>query len=855
MHDSPDPDAPLPSPDPFPSAAPSSADRTALGPDTRSPGASAGDLATEVSGDGVFPGERATSARSFTACLADIASELPAFSWKTLFLQTSGHLIAGRAVLTGADAMGQDLSTVEAGHFSDLIASEVLSRIRRQAPDSPELRLAHLLTFMRTINSDTIGIAAGAMISLGSLDSPPEDSDAGASDAEGSGSESADAEDSEFEDPEFEVSDPLDTADLTTHLVEDGLLLPALDRTGHYTIPPVLRTILRRLYDATDRHSESRSRRALGATSAEWLRAPAAYHLDGFDEALRQVADAGDWSALTELWSHRGHALMFDHFDSTIEAFSKVPEAQAHKSAVLAEALGDCLQAADIGRQLNLSDPVTVLNKVNFEHAGVPTLSSQMDRIDDGDVTVDDILIMAIASMRRHRVLGQAEQGRETAQSAQELLHGRHNFQTAPSRLCEARFHLELGINTMFIGDIAGSVQLLRRSIIITELATASSPYLLQPANAYSALAHAMLGNGPSSDVHLRHFDELMDRTRFSSPHALSAYTLARMIRAMDALDLEAANEFSMRLDDPALGHHSWIGVALHRSLLGILRGDVGIEDKRLQQIIDTNRSTLPDGGILRDSLRISLVCLHLAQGQTHLAQNVLFDADSESVYIILSRANLHLTIGEYGTAAHLANRVLSQKTLDLHAKASARAVQAASLLGKGDDDEADSAFVDALEYCRITASLVPVALVPKSLRDRLIQRSSAIAQWDLIAPVFADAIPSHAQPGGSYKPSGSHDLGGLHDQRSGERLRHRLLAIGETLRTRADHTLLSPSQRQLLALLDTQSSVSAIAAELSLVEGTVKNKLSNLYASLGVRNRRDALARGYEYGYLPLER
>ena len=122
--------------------------------------------------------------------------------------------------------------------------------------------------------------------------------------------------------------------------------------------------------------------------------------------------------------------------------------------------------------------------------------------------------------------------------------------------------------------------------------------------------------------------------------------------------------------------------------------------------------------------------------------------------------------------------------------------------------------------------------------------RSSSAAEWDLIAPVFASE--SNATDGA---------IGGPGDRGAGERLRQRLLDLGETLRIRAGHTLLSPSQRQLLALLDTQSSVSAIAAELSLVEGTVKNKLSNLYARLGVRNRRDALARGYEYGYLPTER
>ncbi|MDN6604992.1 helix-turn-helix transcriptional regulator, partial [Brevibacterium sp.] len=780
---------------------PSSAEPKALTPDVDS---------ADV---GVFPGGRSPNVHAFASRLAVDTPQLPESSWKELFLQTSGHLLAGEAVLQGAESMGHDLSTVDASRYTDLVSPDVLTQIRHQTPDRPELRLAHLLAFMRDINAATLAMAAKAMPSLGSLTDPSE----------------------------FADSDPLDIADLTAHLVDDGVLLPALDRAGHHTIPPVLAGILRRLHDPKDRHSESRSRRALGAAAAEWLQTPSAYHSDGFDEALRQAADAGCWSALTQLWADWGHALMVDHFDSAIEAFSKIPETQGKKSAVLAEAMGDSLQVSEIRQRLRTDDALTVLSQVDFKHTTVPTLTSQMDQISNGDCTVDDILTMAIAAMRRHRLLGQSDQGLEAASLALEHLNDSRRFQSTPSRLCEARFHLERGITTMLVGDIPASIQLLRRSIIIMELATASSPYLLQPAHAYSALAHAMLGNGPSSDVHLQHVDELMDRTRFSSPHALTADTLARMIRATDTLELDEASEFAARLTDPSMGDHSWIGVALYRALLGIVRGDVGIEDKRLQQAIDTHRSSLPADGILIDNLQLTLVSLHLAHGQTHLAQNVLLHADPASPYIILARAHLHLTIGEYGTAAHLANRVLSHKSLDLHAKASARAIEAASLFGRGDLVDSDSAFVGALEYCRITAGLTPVALIPKALRDQLIQRSSANTAWDLIAPVFGDATGSADE-----------SIGGPSRLSSGERLRQRLLDLGETLRPRTGHSLLSPSQRQLLALLDAQSSVSAIAAELSLVEGTVKNKLSNLYSRLGVRNRRDALARGYEFGYLP---
>ncbi|WP_350269844.1 hypothetical protein AAFP32_15145 [Brevibacterium sp. CBA3109] len=188
-----------------------------------------------------------------------------------------------------------------------------------------------------------------------------------------------------------------------------------------------------------------------------------------------------------------------------------------------------------------------------------------------------------------------------------------------------------------------------------------------------------------------------------------------------------------------------------------------------------------PAQELISDSRRFQSAPSRLCEARFHLECGIttMFVGD------LTARAQLHLSIGEHRTAAQPANRVLSQKSLDLHAKATARTFEAASLLGSGELVESDSAFLDALEYCRLTASLIPVVLVPNSLRDQSIQCSSSGA----IAPVFAN------------------DPGSVDDPH---------------------------------------------VDDAHFAEGTVKNKPSNLYAHLGVRNRRDALARGYEYGYLP---
>lgn len=755
-----------------------------------------------------FPGERAGTATEFSDRLADFGPELTESTWTRVFQQTSGHCLAGQAVLQGAQALGHDLAAVDADRFRELLSTDVLIQIRSLARDTPELRLAHLLSFVHTITDDTIAMAAAAMPYLGPFSVPldPQDTEA------------------------------LALTGLTARLVEEGLVLHDLTRAGHFTMSPVLRMILRRIYDGRNRHSEARSRRAVGSAAADVLRAPASYQSAAFDEALVQAADTAAWEVLAQTWAAEGHRLFVDHFAAAIDAYTRIPEEQSRGSAVLAEAMSDALQVDEARRRLDERDTtaaneaIAVINTVRFEHSAVPSLQPQTERVETGTLTVDDILTMAIASMRRSRHLGDPEQGLEAARRGKEITNDEQHFSHSPSRLLEARYYIEWGITALFAGNAADSAQLLRRCLVITELSTTTTPFLLLPAHAFSSLAHAVLGNGASSDEHLKNLDELVETTGLSDPDSFSASTLARMIRAMDRLELDSAAWHASRLADPPLGHHSWIGTGLYRALLGILRGEAGLEEKRLQQAIDTNRSTLPSEGSMLHRLQHSLACIHLAQGRIHLAQNALAGADADSPLIMLARARIHLSSGEYGTAESLANRVLSLQNTDQRVRASARAIQAAGLIGNDRHDDAADAFVDVLEYCTITGSVQSVALLPKSLRDRLLRFDSNRAEKDPDSP--SRAVPSLTC----------------------QQLTDRLLSLGETLRSGTDHVLLSPAQVTLLALLDNDASIAQIATELNLVEGTVKNKLSGLYSRLRVRNRKHALIRGYEYGYLPSE-
>lgn len=64
----------------------------------------------------------------------------------------------------------------------------------------------------------------------------------------------------------------------------------------------------------------------------------------------------------------------------------------------------------------------------------------------------------------------------------------------------------------------------------------------------------------------------------------------------------------------------------------------------------------------------------------------------------------------------------------------------------------------------------------------------------------------------------------------------------------------LTPRERQLLVLLDQRLTTEEIAARLVISANTVKKHAANIYAKLGVANRREAAARARELGLLPPE-
>lgn len=700
--------------------------------------------------DRLFPGARADNLLTFTDGLHELSPGLNAETWTSLFQGTAGWMMAGQAVLQGAAQSGIDLNRINPSQYPDTISTAVQSQIRNETVDSSGLRLAHLLSFIHIINRDTIELTFEAVQMLGQLE------------------QSLSADD--------------DVDQLTSSLLGQGLIRPVMDaRVSQYEVPAVLCPILQRILVAKNRHSEARSKRLLSTVFAKALKSPRAYEADYFGEILLQSADNGHWSVLTQLWADRGHSLFADHFDAAAAAYSKVPSDHFENSAVLAEAMGAAEQVNATKIKLRTEDPNTVLAELAFESSTVPSLTSRSNQIEKGAFTGDDIVAMSISSMRNARLLNESERGLDAARQGWKLIVSRERYARAPTRLNDSRFHAERGITSLSAGHIKDSTQHLRRSMLIAEAASSPSAYVLAPAYAYGALAQSVAGSGRVSDDFLNRYRELAQVKGFNEPLSRPAYQLTRLVRAIDELDLDSAHELSAEIPDPVHGHHLWRFAAMFSSILGVVSGDARMEEKRLSQIHETEAPATDE------MIRVSRVYLLMAQGHTHLIHADSLGSSSNSPVDALINARFNLSVGEYGIASGLANRIQFHNDAPIRVKASARAIRSACLLRNGHASDAQDAFVDALESCRIASTVLPIALLSKPIRDQLIWETTNTDLWESLARSFDN------------------------DRLSGMDLRNRLLNLGETILEKGAHVHLDTTQRELLALLDSKKTSSRL--------------------------------------------
>lgn len=305
------------------------------------------------------------------------------------------------------------------------------------------------------------------------------------------------------------------------------------------------------------------------------------------------------------------------------------------------------------------------------------------------------------------------------------------------------------------------------------------------------------------------------------------ASCIASALRALDRLDLaRAASDLDALASYPEK-RTLWVYLPVIARTIAILSAEA--ESGLL--VVNDDAEQFRDSGVLsvaeRDLLALSRSMVFIALGQLRWAEieseRLSTACDSRIVLDIRSK----LVAGRCSEAIQCADTWFYHRSLRPRSRAELAAIRAAARQRLGDEDAAREDFAMAVSLSTWVSSLLPLALLPQADRSRLIDLTADAPVWSEAAAEFATSFGS------------------------ADELIDRLRNIGPVSVEEATMPQLSAGEAQLIELLAGGLSVAEIAAELNVVTGTVKNRLSVLYRKFGVTSRAEALGRARSYGFL----
>lgn len=309
------------------------------------------------------------------------------------------------------------------------------------------------------------------------------------------------------------------------------------------------------------------------------------------------------------------------------------------------------------------------------------------------------------------------------------------------------------------------------------------------------------------------------------------ARCIASALRALDRLDTARAGRELEVLSDYPEKRTLWVYRPFIARTIAILSAEA--ESGLLFANDDAERFRA--SGVLsaaeRDLLALGRSMAFIALGQLRWAEIERERLSPACDRRIVLDVRAKLIAGRSAEAISCADTWFYHRSLSPHCRAELVAVRAAAQLRSGDADAARGDFSTAVSLSAWVNSLLPLALLPQSDRNRLIDLIADSPVWAEAAAGFSDTYDSSAE------------------------LIARLRTIGGVSVDVASMPQLSAREAQLVDCLARGLSVAEIAVELEQVTGTVKNRLSALYRRFGVSNRADALSRARSFGYLAQHR
>ncbi|UVI36703.1 helix-turn-helix transcriptional regulator [Brevibacterium spongiae] len=607
--------------------------------------------------------------------------------------------------------------------------------------------------------------------------------------------------------------------ELTSLLLGQGLLTISTATDEVFTVPPLIRMLMRRVIATGSNTARRNPREAFGAAISNMFGRMRSDDRSGIAEVVDLVVETKNWLVLERAWARRSVNVFLDA-PTAIEAYLRVPEDVLARNPILTLARSAARRIDSTRLKLGTDDGPTMLAATDFDSIVLPELHGKLQANPALPLSADEVAVLTTLEARTHRLNRENRLALNILEVGRERLRRLGEGEPGPTLMLQAELNLEHGRNLNVAGRFTEAMAMLQRVVQFAEIYTPNSPHPLLTGLVEHALAG--MGYGHGSDM-----DRDMERARNNAarfgmatlPDERTALCI-EMMRALDRLDLAEAERILAGLDDAKATGHLGPIPDIVRSLHSVYSGQATVAAKLLAESSRVRFVPMADIPSTRFSGIVNIASAVLvAAGEKKALQDLSDHMSPQSPGYSIVKARQALVFGQHDPLWSATAQTLAGDQ-GPRLKSSAMALRADILHHEGHTDDALETFVHVLDYCSITSSVLAIAQLSKTSRDALVSESADHPMWEALARSFGSGEVTAAE------------------------LRRRLLDLPETSPLSPDFaTDLTPAEQSLLFAIDSPKSVAQIAREFGVVSGTLKNRLSALYRKLGVRSRAEAVA------------
>lgn len=517
--------------------------------------------------------------------------------------------------------------------------------------------------------------------------------------------------------------------------------------------------------------------------------------------ALMHARRGEDWGLLSRLYSQHSLQLTFDFPAAAIAAYSQI------SGGVLEEFPSLAIPAAIVNSLMSHPHDEERSGLIRaYAEAGQRRLNQQ-----GSTMSVEDAVGAATATLIRLRSDGLLREALELALRVEsELITRRARGESEPVSAQLAWFLMQWSMTCLLAGHDVRAAELSARAVgasigIETE-------FIATNAAAQLALIHTLNGDRVQGDRWLAQCDRYTNTDQWVAHLIMLPARIARVHRALDRLDEDAAYTELALTGDPGQPIEMWAFLAKAMVEHALLFGEPMVALARLKTLAAGHPEAMNTDNAARRIVDRCTADLLLALGELHRAQRYLSAVESDGPWLAVPRARLQLIAGNPVGARDLAGSGAWRTGTSPRDRIDLLLIAATADLARGRRRDAVKEFTRARELAETSHTILPYAFVPARARDSLFELSGT--SLPLEASVLLATIRS------VYPETGE------------------LIAL-------------TSREEVVLQQMFLHNTIPVIAEALTLSVNTIKKQTVSIYGKLGVSDRASALARAHLLGLL----